>query len=134
MLMRQIRATATVPSTGRRAVSSSRTPIADVSPPPGRASGRGSGQAGSRAVVSSSLKREAWEWAMANRGADGSLPSGKAIADRFGHHERWGRLVKQHSERLGEKHWVPPETRKQAVGTLGPSALLRVLTCQERWA
>jgi hypothetical protein len=33
---------------------------------------------------------------MPNRGEDGKLPSGKAIADQFGQHERWGRLVKQH--------------------------------------
>jgi len=37
---------------------------------------------------------QAWQWALANRTADGSLPSGKAIADRFGRHERWGRMVK----------------------------------------
>jgi hypothetical protein len=35
------------------------------------------------------------QWAMRNRDADGTLPSGKAIADQFGRHERWGRLVKQ---------------------------------------
>jgi hypothetical protein len=39
-------------------------------------------------------RRRAWEWAVANRAADGSLPSGKVIADRYGRHERWGRLVK----------------------------------------
>lgn len=31
---------------------------------------------------------------MASRAADGSLPGGKMIADRYGRHERWGRLVK----------------------------------------
>jgi hypothetical protein len=41
------------------------------------------------------LQREAWQWALANRAADGSLPSGKDIALRFGRHERWGRLVKR---------------------------------------
>jgi hypothetical protein len=46
----------------------------------------------------SDLQRHAWEWAVANRAPDGSLPSGRAIAARFGRHERWGRLVKQHSE------------------------------------
>ena len=40
------------------------------------------------------VRRQAWEWATANRAADGSLPSGKVIADRYGRHERWGRLVK----------------------------------------
>lgn len=40
------------------------------------------------------VRRQAWEWATANRAADGSLPSGKGIADRYGRHERWGRRVK----------------------------------------
>lgn len=40
------------------------------------------------------VRRRAWEWAVANRADDGSLPSGKVIADRYGRHERWGRLVK----------------------------------------
>ena len=40
------------------------------------------------------VRRQAWQWAVANPGADGSLPSGKAIGDRYGRHERWGRLVK----------------------------------------
>ena len=40
------------------------------------------------------LQQEAWRWAQANLGDDGSLPSGRQIADRFGRHERWGRLVK----------------------------------------
>lgn len=40
------------------------------------------------------MRRQAWIWAVANRAADGSLPSGKVIADRYGRHERWGRLVK----------------------------------------
>jgi Protein of unknown function (DUF2637) len=40
------------------------------------------------------LRREAWQWAVANRDPNGSLPSGKAIGDHHGRHERWGRLVK----------------------------------------
>jgi hypothetical protein len=32
---------------------------------------------------------------------DGSLPSGKQIADRYGRHERWGRLVK-HAGTVGK--------------------------------
>lgn len=40
------------------------------------------------------VRRQAWQWAMANAGEDGALPSGKAIGDRYGRHERWGRLVK----------------------------------------
>jgi hypothetical protein len=40
------------------------------------------------------LRRQAWHWALGNRRADGSLPSGKMIGNRYGRHERWGRLVK----------------------------------------
>ena len=38
-------------------------------------------------------RRDAGRWARANLGVDGSLPSGKVIGDRYGRHERWGRLV-----------------------------------------
>jgi len=31
---------------------------------------------------------------MANRAPDGSIPSGREIANQFGHQERWGKLVK----------------------------------------
>jgi hypothetical protein len=41
------------------------------------------------------LQHRAWQWAEANRGADGALPSGKAIAHQFNRHERWDRLVKR---------------------------------------
>jgi hypothetical protein len=37
----------------------------------------------------------AWQWALANRSADGLLPSGRAISYQYGRHERWGRLVKR---------------------------------------
>ncbi len=37
----------------------------------------------------------AWQWAMANRAGDGSLPSGRDIGSQHGRHERWGRLVKR---------------------------------------
>jgi Protein of unknown function (DUF2637) len=40
------------------------------------------------------LQRQAWHWAAAHRASDGSLPSGREIANQFGRHERWGRLVK----------------------------------------
>ena len=36
----------------------------------------------------------AWQWALANRSGDGSLPSGRDIGGQHGRHERWGRLVK----------------------------------------
>lgn len=41
------------------------------------------------------LRRQAWQWALASRAEDGSLPSGREIARRYGRHERWGRLVKR---------------------------------------
>jgi hypothetical protein len=41
------------------------------------------------------LQRRAWQWALAHRAKDGSLPSGSAIAAAHGRHERWGRLVKE---------------------------------------
>lgn len=41
------------------------------------------------------IQQQAWYWANANRTPHGDLPSGKAIARRFGRSERWGRLVKQ---------------------------------------
>ena len=58
-----------------------------VPEPPGHVSERGR-----------SLRQDALAWAMANRSEDGQLPSGKAIGDQFGRHERWGRLVKQHGD------------------------------------
>jgi hypothetical protein len=42
----------------------------------------------------SDLQQRAWQWALANRAEDGSLPSGSAIARAHGRKERWGRLVK----------------------------------------
>ena len=41
------------------------------------------------------IQVEAWRWALVNRREDGSLPSGREIAARFNHKERWGRLIKQ---------------------------------------
>jgi hypothetical protein len=37
----------------------------------------------------------AWQWALANRAGDGSLPSGRDIGRQHDRHERWGRLVKR---------------------------------------
>jgi hypothetical protein len=50
---------------------------------------------GGRGGVSADLRRQAWQWALANRAGDGSLPSGCEIARQYGRHERWGRLVKR---------------------------------------
>lgn|SRR6266545_1760941 len=40
------------------------------------------------------LQRRAWQWALANRRPDGSLPTGTEVAREFRRSERWGRLVK----------------------------------------
>jgi hypothetical protein len=39
------------------------------------------------------VQRRAWQWALANRRPDGSLPAGSEVARRFGRSDRWGRLV-----------------------------------------
>jgi hypothetical protein len=41
------------------------------------------------------LQRRAWQWALANRRPDGSLPRGMEVARQFRRGERWGRLVKR---------------------------------------
>ena len=38
----------------------------------------------------SDVRWQAWQWAVANRGEGGSLPSGKVIADQFGRHDGVG--------------------------------------------
>jgi hypothetical protein len=50
---------------------------------------------GGQSSASQDLRRQAWQWALANRAGDGSLPSGREIAGHYGRHERWGRLVKR---------------------------------------
>lgn len=95
--MRQMRATAIGSSTGRRAARSWRAQVEDSTPTRGTTPIRTSARTGSRRPENG-LQREAWHWAVTNRSPDGSLPSGKAIADHFGRHERWGRLIKQRGE------------------------------------
>jgi hypothetical protein len=63
-------------------------------PAPGlRVVGRSRHGRGSRRA-SAELQWQAWQWALANRAEDGTLPSGGAIARAHGRQERWGRLVK----------------------------------------
>jgi hypothetical protein len=50
---------------------------------------------GGQGGASRDLQRQAWQWALANRAGDGSLPSGREIARQCGRRERWGRLVKR---------------------------------------
>ncbi len=93
LLMRQVRRTAAgspASAAGQEAAPSKPLPrdpaLAAISAAPSERSVR----AGSGIDV----RRDAWRWALANLGDDGSLPSGRVIGDRYGRHERWGRLVK----------------------------------------
>ncbi len=60
--------------------------------------GQASNVGRTRADGAGDLQRQAWQWALANRDADGALPSGKAIAGAYGRQERWGRLVKSQGQ------------------------------------
>jgi hypothetical protein len=91
LLMRQVRRTATSRTEalrrrpesphGNRTAASARAPRLGKVP-------------GDHGATGQDLQRQAWQWAQANRLDDGSLPSGRAIADQYGRHERWGRMVK----------------------------------------
>jgi hypothetical protein len=73
------------------------------------------GKGGSR--PGGELQRRAWQWALANRAADGSLPSGSAIARAHERQERWGRLVKN----AGQAGVLGPGTLPET-GTPGEGA------------
>jgi len=51
--------------------------------------------ASKRGTAGRDVRLDAWQWAQDNRADDGSLPTGRDIANRYGRHERWGRLVKR---------------------------------------
>jgi hypothetical protein len=85
LLMRQVRRTAS-----RTQISAKPTEPRDE-----LAARQSSSKARAESAASEDVRRRAWEWAIANKTNDGSLPSGKAIAARYGRHERWGRMVKQ---------------------------------------
>jgi hypothetical protein len=95
--MGQVRAAAAIPSPRRKSAQPSRRHPASSKAVPGATVTGAAGRTGLR-TTGRVLQQEALAWAMANCGEDGKLPSGKAIADRFGRHERWGRLVKQHAD------------------------------------
>lgn len=71
-----------------RAASAARGPARDL-----RVVGPSRRDQGNRRA-SGELQRQAWQWALAHRSADGTLPSGGAIGRAHGRRERWGRLVK----------------------------------------
>jgi hypothetical protein len=54
----------------------------------------------------------AWAWALANRSAEGQLPAGAVIAERFNRGPRWGRLVK----RAGDAGSLEPPRDEAASG------------------
>jgi hypothetical protein len=90
LLMRQVRLAAEASVLRRR----SRGRPEDGS----RASGSSGHRPGDRGQ-STGRGREAqllaWQWALANRSGDGSLPSGRDVGREHDRHERWGRLVKR---------------------------------------
>jgi len=74
---------------------------------------------GNRSAPGRDLQRQAWQWALANRASDGSLPSGSQIARQHGRRERWGRLVKRAGlmgELLGNEG-DPSHVARDAVGS-----------------
>jgi hypothetical protein len=65
------------------------------------------------------LQRQAWDWALAHRASDGSLPSGREIAVQYRRHERWGRLVK-HAGAAGTLSSEPSGPALRLVGQSSP--------------
>jgi hypothetical protein len=78
---------------------------------------------GSQGGTGRDRQRQAWQWALANRADDGSLPSGREIARQYGRHERWGRIVKR-SGGAGELTMgtEPSESGLRLVGQRRPQA------------
>ena len=80
-------------------------------PGPGESAQSSAGTGGS----GRELQRQAWRGALAHRARDGSLPSGRQIADQYGRHERCGRLVKR-AGAVGEFSSQPGEPALHLVG------------------
>ncbi|MBB4932833.1 hypothetical protein F4561_003653 [Lipingzhangella halophila] len=57
------------------------------------------------------IQLEVWRWTLDNRHEDGYLPTGREIAARFSHKERWGRLIKQGESRDAS---TKPRLRRRA--------------------
>jgi Protein of unknown function (DUF2637) len=99
MLMRQVRRSAVASSKQQPRQAGPQDSSQDAGDTAARRSrARRSGQGGRQqgvGGVGNELQRQAWFWALAHRGSDGSLPSGREIAGQYGRHERWGRLVKR---------------------------------------
>ncbi|MEV0624211.1 DUF2637 domain-containing protein [Nonomuraea sp. NPDC050404] len=54
-----------------------------------------SGAANPESCGAGDLRRTAWQWALAHRLPDGTLPSGRVIAEQFARSARWGRWIKR---------------------------------------
>jgi Protein of unknown function (DUF2637) len=125
LLMRQVRHGASASGKAQRGKSGSQISPArdgDARRPRQRGLEQGAPSAGpgGRGGASRDLQRQAWQWALANRAGDGSLPSGREIAGQYGRHERWGRLVKAAgaASELGD---APGEPALRLVGHSAPA-------------
>ncbi len=125
MLMRQVRRSAA--GSGKP---TSRKPAPQVSDPEtgdtqvrrSRVRQPGPGRhEGGRSGAGRELQQRAWHWALAHRASDGSLPSGRKIADQYGRQERWGRLVKR-AGTAGELDADPNEPSLRLVGQSAQAA------------
>jgi hypothetical protein len=93
LLMRQVRHAADASKSKRSARSPRRVTDAASSGAADPAAGPRPGS--SRHGAARELQLRAWQWALANRSGDGSLPGGREIARQYSRYERWGRLVKR---------------------------------------
>jgi hypothetical protein len=93
LLMRQVRRAADASEYRHRSGRSRSRPAQES--PARRSGGQRPGAEGVSAGRGREAQLLAWQWALANRSGDGSLPSGSDIGRQHGHHERWGRLVKR---------------------------------------
>src|SRR5262245_31261924 len=94
LLMRQVRWSAGS-TPGNKRVAQRRRVMNQANPASPQQRRSAAGAALHRAGGGGELQLRVWQWAVAHRAGDGSLPSGKAIAHHYGRQERWGRLVKQ---------------------------------------
>jgi len=99
LVMRQIRRTAEVGAVAQRSRrASGSVPSTAMAAPRGRAATdalREHAVTARHRTAGREMPLDASRWAQDNRAADGSLPTGEAIARHCGRHERWGRLVKR---------------------------------------
>jgi hypothetical protein len=94
LLMRQVRRSAGS-TAGKQRMAQRRGVMNQADPASPQQRRSAAGGALHRGGGGGELQLQAWQWALAHRAGDGSLPSGKAIAGQYGRQERWGRLVKQ---------------------------------------